>query len=57
MVNCEPLQTFLAALVVKTVIFMLQHILPFWKTSPTKLERLSIPNLDLSENMGKVVIK
>ena len=47
----------LSAFIVKS-----SHILPgiyfiFLKRSDTKLERLSIPNLDISEKIGKVVIK
>ena len=41
----------------KTVIFWLECISSYSKMSWTKLEKLSIPNLDVGEKNGKVVIK
>ena len=35
----------------------MEFTLPFQKTSWTKLKSLSIPNLVLSEKIGKVIIK
>ena len=41
----------------KKVIFWLEFTLSFKKNHPRPLERLSIPNWDLIEKIGKVVIK
>ena len=45
------------AAVLDTVVFWVKFTLSFWKTLYTKLERLSIPNLDLSEKIENSNIK
>ena len=50
-------KSLLATLVVKNSNIFAGIYFIFLKASYTKLERLSIPNLDLIEKIGKVVIK